>query len=67
MVGKWELVRAADDQVVAAGELVGSDGEGTRVEAPITVRDLETREYFLRVGWYGDSDLTVTSTGVRFD
>ena len=67
VVGKWELVRAADDQVVAAGELVGSDGEGTRVEAPITVRDLETREYFLRVGWYGDSDLTVTSTGVRFD
>ena len=67
VAGKWELVRAADDQVVAAGELIGSNGEGTRVEAPITVRDLEPRDYFLRVGWYGERDLTITATGVRFD
>ena len=67
VAGKWELVRATDDQVVAAGELIGSNGAGTRVEAPITVRDLEPRDYFLRVGWYGESDLTITATGVRFD
>ena len=67
VIGKWELVRAVDDEVVAAGELNGSLGSSVRQEVPITFRSLEPTEFFLRVGWYGDTDLTIESTGVRFD
>ena len=66
VVGKWELVRVADDQVVAAGELAGSSGDSTRYEAPITFRALEPAEFVLRVGWYGEGDLTIEGTGVRY-
>jgi hypothetical protein len=66
VVGKWELVRVADDQVVAAGELSGSSGDPTRYEAPITFRALEPAEFVLRVGWYGEGDLTIEGTGVRY-
>jgi len=65
VIGKWELVRAADDVIVASGELPGTSGAERLEEIPITVRSLEPREYVLRVGWYGEADLQVRTTGVR--
>ena len=66
LAGKWELVRAADHVVVAAGELAGTAGAVIIEETPIPFRSLEPREFALRVGWYGDQDMTVFTTGVRY-
>ena len=66
LAGKWELVRAADDVVVAAGELAGTGGEVVTEEIPVPFRSLQPREFVLRVGWYGDQDMTVLTTGVRY-
>ena len=66
LAGKWELVRAADDVVVAAGELAGTGGEVVTEEIPIPFRSLQPREFVLRVGWYGDQDMSVLTTGVRY-
>ena len=65
VIGKWELVRAANDAIVASGELAGTSGADRLQEIPITVRSLEPREYVLRVGWYGEADMQVRTTGVR--
>jgi len=67
VIGKWELVRVADDAIVASGELAGTAGADRLEDIPITVRSLEPREYALRVGWYGEVDLEVRTTGVRLD
>ena len=66
LAGKWELVRAADDVVVAAGELAGTNGAVATEEIPVPFRSLQPREFVLRVGWYGDQDMSVLTTGVRF-
>jgi hypothetical protein len=65
-VGKWELVRAADNVVVAAGELAGTNGTENVEEFIVSVRSLEPREYFWRIGWYGERDLEIAATGVRY-
>ena len=66
LAGKWELVRAADDAVVAAGELEGTSGAFVTEEISIPFRSLQPREFVLRVGWYGDQDMSVLTTGVRY-
>ena len=66
VVGKWELVRVADDVVIAAGELAGTGGNSSRLDIPIVLRSLEPREFTLRVGWYGKDDTQIRATGVRF-
>ena len=66
LAGKWELVRAADDVVVAAGELAGTNGAVATEEIPVPFRSLQPREFVLRVGWYGDQDMSVLTTGVRY-
>ena len=65
VVGRWELVRAMDDAVVAAGELAGTSGETVVLERKIPWRDLSPRQFFLRVLWTGSGSLQIDSTGVR--
>jgi len=67
LAGKWELVRAMDEALMASGELPGTDGESKTLEIPIRMRDLQPRDYYLRVGWYGESDAVISRTGVRYD
>ena len=66
LAGKWELVRAMDEVLMASGELPGTDGESKTLEIPIRIRDLQPRDYYLRVGWYGESDAVISRTGVRY-
>lgn len=66
LAGKWELVRAVDDVVVASGELEGTSGAMVTEEIPVPFRSLQPREFLLRVGWYGDQDMSVLTTGVRY-
>lgn len=65
VVARWELVRAMDEQVVAAGELPGTAGALTVVEIPIAYRDLSPRQFFLRINWTGSGALGVEQTGLR--
>ncbi len=65
VVARWELVRAMDEQVVAAGELQGTAGASTVVEVPIPYRNLSPRQFFLRTTWTGSGAFAVGQTGVR--
>lgn len=67
VVGKWELVRVADDSVVAAGELIGTQGETSEAGAALPYRSFAPREFVLRVGWYGNANIDVETTGVRHE
>ena len=64
VVGRWELVRAMDEQVVATGELTGTSGEAEQVRVPIAYRSLSPRQFFLRVAWTGSGPMTVVETGI---
>ena len=64
VVGRWELVRAIDEQVVATGELSGTSGVVEQVSVPIAYRGLSPRQFFLRVAWTGSGPLTVVETGI---
>jgi hypothetical protein len=63
-VGKWELVRAMDGQVVASGEITGSDRAEEWTGATVGYRSLIPREYYLRIGWYANADLRVEALTV---
>ena len=63
-VGKWELIRGLDGAVVASGEITGSGGEPTWTGATLGYRALVPREYFLRIGWYGNTSLRVDALTV---
>ena len=63
-VGKWELIRALDGAIVASGEITGSGGEPTWTGATVGYRALVPREYFLRIGWYGNDPLRVDALTV---
>lgn len=63
-VGKWELIRAMDGAVVASGEITGTGGEPTWTGASLGYRALVPREYFLRIGWYGNDPLRVDALTV---
>jgi hypothetical protein len=64
VVGRWELVRAMDEQVVAKGELLGTSDVVERVNVPIAYRSLSPRQYFLRIAWIGAGSLTVVESGI---
>lgn len=65
VVGKWELVRALDGEVVAAGELTGTGGEVSTVAASVPYRSVQPREFVLRIGWYGNAPMQVKSLFVQ--
>ena len=65
VVGRWELVRAMDEQVVAAGELAGTAGATEVVVVPVAYRSLSPRQYFLRVSWTGAGPMIVSETGIE--
>lgn len=65
-VGKWELVRVADDVVVAAGELAGTEDDESLAAAIIPFRSLQPQEFLLRIGWYATADMSVDATGVQY-
>jgi hypothetical protein len=65
VVGKWELVQAARDAVVAAGELHGTDGAERTEEIPVPFFSLQPKEFVLRVATYGLAPMQVIQTGVR--
>ena len=64
VVGRWELVRAMDEQVVATGELPGTSGEVEQVLVPVAYRSLSPRQFVLRVAWTGSGPMTVVETGI---
>ena len=63
-VGRWELIRAADGQVVASAELVGTSGEQGVEQVVIPYRALTPAEYFPRVSWYGTADFRLNALSV---
>ena len=65
VVGRWELVRAMDEAVVAAGELTGTSGETVVLQQDVPWRDLSPRQFYIRVVWTGAGSLRIDSTGVR--
>ena len=65
VVGRWEVIRALDEQVVAAGELPGTATAVERVEIPLAYRSLSPRQYFLRIIWNGAGSMTVVDTGIE--
>lgn len=65
VVGRWELVRATDEQVVATGELPGTSGVVEQVSVPVAYRSLSPRQFFLRVAWTGSGPMTVVETGIH--
>lgn len=65
VAGRWELVRAMDEQVVATGELPGTSGEMEQVMVPVAYRNLSPRQFFLRVFWNGNGSVEVYSTSIR--
>lgn len=64
-VGKWELVRAIDDVVVAAGELQGTGSVNRTENVTVPFRSFQPREFVFRIGWYATQDMTIKQTGVR--
>lgn len=65
VVGKWELVRAVGDEVVASGEIRGSEGRIVRTEVSLPFRSMQPREFIYRIGWYGNADMVIMATDVR--
>lgn len=65
--GKWELVRSATAEVVAAGELAGTDGATIDSGIALPYLSLRPVEYYLRVAAYGQGPLTVESTSVTHE
>lgn len=65
-VGKWELVRVADDVVVASGELSGNENAESLAGGVIPFRSLEPAEFLLRIGWYATADMSIDATGVQY-
>lgn len=66
VVGKWELIRTADDSVVAAGELVGTESQARESGAVIPFRSYAPKEFIMRIGWYAREDMSVSKLGVRY-
>ncbi len=64
IVGKWELVRGADGVVVASGEIQGSNGREAWTGSVVKYRAAVPQEYLLRVGWYGDADISIRALTV---
>lgn len=64
VVGRWELVRAMDEQVVAAGQLNGTGDARAEVSVPIAYRNLSPRQYFLRISWTGAGTVKILDTGL---
>jgi len=64
VVGRWELIRAIDEVVMAAGELPGTSGAVQVVEVPAAYRRLSPRQFYLRIAWTGSGAMTVEETVV---
>ena len=64
VVGRWELVSAMDEQVVATGEMPGTSGAVERLNVPVAYRSLSPRQFFLRVAWTGSGPMKVAETGI---
>ena len=64
-VGRWEVVRALDETVVAAGELQGTEGRQRTEVIPLAFRSLQPRQFFLRIVWNGNADFRVSETGIQ--
>ena len=67
VVGRWELVRAMDEIVVAAGELGGTAGSLEEVKVPVPYRNLSPRQFFMQISWYGAGRMEVNRTAVSHD
>ena len=67
VAGRWEIVRAMDESVVAAGELPGTNGQVAIIERKVPWRSLSPRQFYLRVVWSGQGTMAVDSTGVRHE
>ena len=66
VVGRWDLIRAADETVVASGEIVGTGGELSVLDIPVGYRSLEPRQFYLRVAWTGQSALHIDVTRLAY-
>lgn len=64
VVGRWELVRARNDEVVAAGELLGTNGRMREVTTRVGFRNLSPRQFFLRIIWNGGGSFEVLRSGI---
>ena len=66
VVGRWELVKAIGDEVVAAGEVNGTSGAPERITIPVSYRSASPRQFFLRVFWSGSGRMSIQETGIRY-
>jgi len=64
VAGRWELVRAMDDTIFAAGELVGSNGQLTQTGTTISYRSFQPRDFYVRIAWYGTELLEIREIAV---
>ena len=65
VAGRWEIVRAMDESVVAAGELPGTNGQVAIIERKVPWRSLSPRQFYLRVVWSGQSRMRIVATHVE--
>ena len=66
VVGRWELVKAIGDEVVAAGEVNGTSGAPERIGIPVSYRSASPRQFFLRVFWSGSGSMSIQETGIKY-
>lgn len=65
VIGRWELVRAQDEVVVASGELQGTAGQEGSEVIETAFRSLQPRQFFLRIVWNGNAIFEIVETGVQ--